>query len=185
MSSIADTYAKALINSCENEQDFFIFLEELQQMHKDLKSKEVKRFFISPAISLEQKKQVLTPCFKLFKFNNLISSFLFLLLDKKRWLELDLIIECLIHKAHQMKGIVLVEVESIKKMDLDLKQKLTKKLSQFFNKQIFLTEKQSSSNLIGGIKVCSKGLVFDDTLLFHLTQMENQIKRGSYENTSQ
>lgn len=184
MSLIADTYANALQTSFKKENDFFMFLEELQLLHKYLKPKEINQFFNSPMVSLEDKKQVLISCLKGFSFKDKISSFLFLLLDKKRWSELNSILTCLINTANKMKGIVLVEIKSAHKIDSNLKDKLIKKLSQFFNKKIALKETYSASNIMGGIKVCSNGLVFDDTLLFHLTQMENQIKRGSYVNTS-
>ena len=185
MSSIAYTYARTLRDffKAGQEKSFFSFLEELKQLNKNFSPKEVNSFFLSPAISLEQKKQVLKKLFNSFECNKLICSFLFLLLDKKRWREFSSILAYLINMENEMKGVTSVEVESVRAIDPELKEKLIKKLEQFFKKKISLKEKFSSTNLIGGIKIRSGGLVFDDTLLFHLTQMENQIRRYAHDYT--
>lgn len=185
VSHIAYTYARALKATFKEEQreNFFYFVEELNQLNKILSLQEVKSFFLSLTIPVEEKKQVLKKVFDSFQFNNLICSFLFLLLDKKRWGELDYILTCLLSMEKEMKGVISVEVESVHVLTDDLKEQLIEKLERFFNKKISLEEKSSSNELMGGIRVRSGGLVLDNTLLFHLTQMENQIRRNFYDCT--
>ena len=185
MSHISYTYARALKAAFkkENNQSFFSFVEELNQLNKILSLQEIKRFFLSLTVSVEEKKQVLKKVFVSFQFNDLICSFLFLLLDKKRWRELDDILICLHNMEEEIKGVISVEVKSVHALTDDLRGQLIENLEKFFNKKISLKEKSSSDELMGGIKVRSGGVVLDNTLLFHLIQMENQIRRNFYDYT--
>ncbi|MYE07533.1 MAG: hypothetical protein F4X95_02110, partial [Oligoflexia bacterium] len=125
MSLVAYTYAKALKESFKKEEKekFFSFLKELRELNKVLDLLEIKAFFISPVISVQEKKELLEKVFPLFMPNRsemdrpqasiplgkkltettegkpdqhtsreLLCSFLFLLLDKKRWGELNVIL---------------------------------------------------------------------------------------------
>lgn len=185
MSHIAYTYARAFKDSFEKEksEDFFSCVKELSQLRMSLQQLDIEFFFLSPAVSVEQKKQVLERLFKSLGFNNMVLSFLFLLLDRKRWKLLNSILEYLLSMEKEMKGVISVEVQSVHNLDSELKEQLIKKWEQVFNKKVLLKEKPPSQELIGGIKILSKGLVLNDTLLFHLTQMENQIRRNFYDYT--
>jgi len=187
MSAIAYTYARALKAGFTEEQteDFFSFVKELRSLNEALNEKEVKIFFLSPAVIVEQKKQALEKVFNSFKVNALIRPFLFLLLDRNRWGEMDAILNCLVNMEKKMKGFVSVKVESVRALTPDFREQLMKKLEKVFGKKISLEEKVSSQDLIGGVKVHSGGFVYDDTLLFHVKQMEIQIRRSFHDYTSQ
>ncbi len=186
MNYIAFTYARAFKGhfGTEETKSFFACVKELDQLNTALNQIEIKSFFISPAISIEQKKQVLKQLFESLKCNDLVCSFLFLLLDRKRWSLLHPVVTCLRDMERKMKGIVSVEVQAAHKLASALKEQLVETLEENFSKGVSLEEKKFSEALMGGIKIRSRGLVLDDTLLFHLTQMENQIRRGFYDYTS-
>ena len=183
VSFISYTYAKAFKESFSKEEPevFFTVVEELSQLNEALSSPEIKTFFLSPIILVEKKKQVLKKVFTSFKCNTFICSFLFLLLDKNRWKELNSILICLKKIVDDMRGYICVEVETVKPLSAFFKKELVEKISPFFNKKIFLKEIVSSKKCIGGLKIRAGGFVFDDTLLFHLKQMENQVRRSFYE----
>ncbi|MDE0120094.1 MAG: ATP synthase F1 subunit delta [Bdellovibrionales bacterium] len=186
MSLVAYNYARALKENFkkEQEEDFFSFLKELKELKKVLDLSEIKAFFISPVIPVKEKKEGLKKIFEKFTFDKLICSFLLFLLDKKRWKELNAILACLTDIENQMKGVLLAEVESVEPLSPDLQKSLEKTLEGFFGKKIFLTEKKASQKIIGGLRVRAQGFIFDDTLLFHLTQMKNQIRRNFHDYTS-
>ena len=186
VSLISYTYARALKNSFSKDQEeiFFIASMELNQLNETFNDPEVKAFFLSPVVLIEEKKQVLRKIFNSFKLNSLLCPFLFLLLDKKRWKELDSIVSCLRKMMNEMKGLVSVEVEAIETLSPVVKEELIEKLENFFNKKVSLKEKISSKELIGGLKIRAGGFIFDDTLFFHLRQLENQIRRNFYDYTS-
>jgi F-type H+-transporting ATPase subunit delta len=185
MSYIASTYARAFKGHFgpRETESFFSCVKELNQLNTALNQLEIKSFFISPAISIERKKQVLKQLFRTLKFNDLVCSFLFLLLDRKRWRSLSAIVKCLLDMERKRKGVVYVEVQAARKLPSGLKERLAETLEKGFGKEVSLEEKRSSAELMGGVKVRSEGLVLDDTLLFHLTQMENQIRRCFYDYT--
>ena len=176
---IAYTYAKALkdifVQGDGGEEGFFHFLEELKLLNQVLSQESMKSFFLSFVITVEEKKKVLKYLFDSLNFNTLIFSFLCLLLDKKRWKELDAILFCLSERADEMKGVAMVKVEYTGGLPASLKKELIEKLESFLNKKVSLKEEESG---VGGLKVSTKDLVFNDTLLFHLKQMENQIRRN-------
>ena len=176
---IAYTYAKALkdlfIQEGRKKDSFFHFLEELKLLNQVLNQESIKSFFLSFAITVEEKKKVLKSLFDSLDFNTLTFPFLCLLLDKKRWKELDAILFCLSEMVDEMKGMVVVKVEHTGRLPSSLKKELIEKLENFLNKKISLKEEESG---IGGLKISTKDLVFNDTLLFHLKQMENQIRRN-------
>lgn len=187
MSYIAGTYARALEESFENlpKKDFFTAVEELKTLKECFQSPEVKNFFLSPCWSLTQKKATLKKVFDFFKVQHLVCSFLFLLLEKKRWREFPTILTYLIDREKTLKGEMCVEVESSEPILTALKEKLIKKMEKTFNKKITLREKPTDKNLIGGLKIYAGGRIFDDTLKLHLTFMENQIRRNFYDYTGQ
>ena len=185
MSPISYTYAGALKDSFSKEErkSFFDVVTELSQLKEVLNEPKVKGFFLSPVVLVEEKKRVLRKVFTSFKCNVLLSSFLFLLLDKNRWRELESILICLRKMVDEMQGRIFVEMETVKPLSASLKKELVKKMGTFFNKKVFLNERISSQKLIGGLKIQAGGFVFDDTLFFHLRQMENQVRRGFYDYT--
>ena len=189
MSQIASVYAKALkkcfMEDGRGEEDFFSCLDELRRLNEVFRSRDVKAFFLYPFFSIEKKKQILKKVFVHFKFSHLGYSFLCLLLDKKRWGERDSILSRLTDMEHEMKGLVSVEVASTEALSIDLKNQLIKKLEKVFKKKISLKEKKRDKELIGGLKIRAGGFVFDDTLLFHLKRMKDQIRSNFYDNTSQ
>ncbi len=174
----AESYAKALRNCFEKgqEEDFLQVFEDLKKWAEVLNSAKAKRFFLSPVISLEIKKAVLKKVFNSFDFKALSQRFLFVLLEKKRWNILGDILKKLSEKEEDKKGLVRVEVETALPLSSGLRAELVKSLKNFFQKKILLKEKPPSPALKGGIRIKAKGLVFDDTLSFHLKLMENQIK---------
>ena len=176
---IAQTYAKALrdifLQEDKEEKVFFLFLEELKLLNQVLSQEPMKSFFLSFVVSVKEKKQVLKSLFDSLNLNSLIFAFLCLLLDKKRWKELNSILSCLSEMADEIKGVTVVKVEHKGKLSPSLERDLIKKLEGFLNKKVSLKTEESKT---GGLKISTKDLVFNDTLLFHLKQMENQIRRS-------
>ena len=182
---LATTYASAL-RACFLEDDteaFFSCIKEFKELNSIFSPLEIKKFFLSPAVPVEQKIESLKKVFNFSKVSEITAAFYFLLLEKKRWTEKTAIAGCLEKMEEEMRGIVSVKVESAQPLSKDLKEDLTRKLKAFFNREIFLKEKEASSELVGGVKIQAKGVLFDDSLLFHLKQMESQIRRNFHDHT--
>lgn len=188
MSSPAYSYAKAL-NELLNKEQLSECLKCFQQISQALKQEQ--QFFISPVYALDFKKQVLGTVLTSIKADSakpqvidLLKNFLFLLLDRGRWREWPKILQYLEEINQDQQNVVLAEVISAHPLSSGLKNQLKEKLEAFFKKSIVLRESRSS-DLLAGIKIKAGGFVFDDTMSFHLKQMELEAKRGFYVNTGQ
>ena len=198
MSNPAYSYAKALNEILVKEQ-LPDFLKFFQQIRPALQQEE--KFFISPMYALDFKKQVLNFILELLKTNstkkdlpdvkysssssihviNILKNVLFLLLDRGRWREWPRILQYLEEINQDLQNSVLAEVISSHPLEKDLKYQLQKKLESFFKKSVVLKE-SLSSKLLAGIKIKAGGFVFDDSISFHLKQMELEARRD-YVNT--
>ena len=176
--ALAQTYARALKEAFSplEQEAFFACVEELKTLSSVLEQEEVKKFFLSPIIPVSIKKQALQK--SAGAIGDKAFSFLCVLLERKRWKLFPTVVLCLGNEVEEMQGVVTAEVESAVPLSAEFLEKLKLKLKSFFNKEICLEIKPPLIELVGGIRVYAKGLVFDDTLLFHLTRMENQVRRG-------
>ena len=182
------SYAKALNELLEKEQ-LPEFLKCFQQISPALLQEEV--FFKSPVYALSLKKQALDVTLDSMKSAvknpqclNLLKNFLFLLLDRCRWKQWPKVLQQLEKINQDLQNVVVAEVISAHSLSSDLKNQLKKKLEAFFKKSIVLKESRSS-DLLAGVKIKAGGFVFDDSMSFHLKQMELEAKRGFYVSTSQ
>ena len=157
--------------STEQKNNFVDLVEKLNILNKVFQEEQdINLFFLSPAIPVTAKKQALKKVFESVSYKGLICSFLYLLLDKKKWSEWPAILNHLNHMKEESQGFMLVEVKSALALSKDLKEKLIQKLSQFFKKQVRL-QTSIDPHLIGGMQIRAKGFVFDDSLSYHLKRM--------------
>ena len=181
--SFAYSYAHALKDSFKDtslpahpQLDFFTAVKDLNKLDKAFQEPSINMFFLSPAISLEVKKQVLGKVFKSLNQTGFICSFVYLLLDKKKWGQWPAILKHLNNIKEASQGFVLAEVESAFPLSEELKEKLSQKLTLFLRKKPRFQE-ILNPHLIGGVKIRAGGFVFDDSLSYHLNQLENQAQR--------
>ena len=186
MSNPASSYAKAL-NELLGKEQLPEFLKYFQQISSALQQEEV--FFKSPVYTLDLKKQALDVALSSLKSDlgdsqclDLLKNFLFLLLDRGRWKQWPKVLQQLEKINQDLQNVVVVEVISAHTLSSDLKNQLKKKLEAFFKKSIVLKENRSS-DLLAGVKIKAGGFVFDDSMSFHLKQMELEAKRGFYVHT--
>ncbi len=169
--SFAYSYAQAL-NQASTEQDFPAVVEKLNTLNQVFEREtKLNMFFLSPAIPVEAKKQALKKVFESLNYKGLVCSFLYLLLDKKKWEDLPAIMKHLNNMKETSQGVLPAEVESAFPLSQDLKEKLAQKLKLFFGQPVLLNEK-IKPQLTGGIRVRAKGFVFDDSLSSHLKKLE-------------
>lgn len=153
--------------------NFCSMVEKLNIINKAFQEElEINLFFLSPAIPVEAKKQALKKVFNSLNYKGLICSFLYLLLDKKKWHEWSAVLKHLNNIKEESLGFLPVEVESTSPLSDDLKEKLIQKLNRFLGKQVQVQEKLNP-HLVGGIKIRAGGFVFDDSLSYHLKRMGN------------
>ena len=203
---IVESFAKALKEILQEENiSIGNFMAMFKQVHDVLNEKEIRPFFISPAVNREKKKEILKKALhpngdnqqntdnlrkkegdflEYNKTNRLILSFLFLLLDRNCFELVIPVTKSLILMNNEKMGKITANVQTNRSLSLDLKKAVKISLEKFFGCSVELRE-IVSSKYIAGLKVQALGVVFDNTTLFHLNQMENQIRSSFYDNKSQ
>ena len=130
---IAKNYAQALYELTNEE----IFLNEIKSVNECINQvKNIKQIFENPGIAKDEKKRIVET------FQSGVSrttmNFLYVLIDNKRFSLLPEIQNQLYKLVNQSKGIVLAEVYSAAKIDIDTLENLKQRLGKTFgqNKRI-------------------------------------------------
>ncbi len=148
---------------------YYAFVKEITPLAEELKK--YQQFFCSPVFSLEDKQRVLS--YVLQSASPEIKNFLYVLLVRGDFFLLESIVSGLLKKEMEMKNLLEATIETTVKLTTTIRQSFVQKLEQYFNKTIQLTEKINPL-LIGGFRLSVGGMVFDDSLLFHLKQISKQ-----------
>ena len=166
VSARAEVYARALFELTPTEET----LKRLGVVEKGLADPFIQEFLKSPLISRAEKKKVLQSALR--ESPPLERDFIFLLTDRNsasllgeiKWMFQYLLDE----KLERVRG----EVTSSRPLSLEEKTALQENLEKLLKKQVILEEK-ISSEYIGGLYIKAGGLIFNDTLDFHLKTFQN------------
>lgn len=171
---VSKTYASALFEVAIENNQLDQFREELNFVLDTFeKYPEFYRFYVTPQISKEEKKQVLQEVFK-GRLSIEVLNFFKIILDKRRTNDLNGIVKKYIQlvNAHQsiIEGIVITAIP-LKNED---KMRLEKKLSTMTNKKIQLKNEVDPS-IIGGILVRIGDKVIDGTIQSRLNELQKDL----------
>lgn len=169
-SPIVLTYASALKKLFLDEKDFINFIREIKILDA-IFQKEIFTFFCSPLVSSNIKKQLLKN--SLQKTSLIMLNFLYVLIDKKQFYLWPDIVDQIKREELKINLIVVAKVESATKLAKSTVQQIKKNLRRFFNKSIQLRE-IISPDVIGGIKIQAEGIIFNDTISFHLSNIKRR-----------
>ena len=166
VSGRAEVYARTLFELTPMEET----LMRLKTIEKGLADPFVQEFLKSPLIPRAEKKKILQPALR--EFPPLERNFVFLLTDRNAVPLLEEIKEMFQYLLDEKFLRVRGEVTSPRPLSPEEKTTLQKSLEKHLKKQVILEEKLSSEH-IGGLYVRVGGLVFNDTLDFHLKTFQN------------
>lgn len=129
----------------------------------------------SPMISIEQKKNLMTPLLE--KYNNrILKNFVLLLIQKKRLVLLDAIGTLIPLEINKINNILEVRVEtSVDFSDQD-KKNVHELLSKRFDKIIKPVFK-NTDEILGGFKVIVGDTIYDGTLENSLSRFKSSLKQ--------
>ncbi|MHC1720245.1 MAG: F0F1 ATP synthase subunit delta [Clostridiaceae bacterium] len=164
-------YALALYRVAEEKGKVDQFMDEMNQIVELVKKDANLRLLIEhPQVSTSQKKALFVNIFK-GKIEDDILSFLNLLLEKRRILELS-------SMFNQMKGIylekhntVIAEVKTVLPLLEEEKKELVQNLQNKFNKTITLKEEIDPA-ILGGVYVRIANEVIDGTVKSKIEDMK-------------
>lgn len=174
---IARNYAQALIELAGSDLALQeIFLSEIKTINESIfQIKNAKQIFENPAISKDEKKEIINKLFSQ-KVNQKILNFLFLLIDKQRFSLLPEIQDHLNKLVNKSRGIVIAEVSSASEIDPVTLENLRQRLESILGKKEKVTiESKIESDLIGGLKVKIEDLVYDGSIRGRLENLKRRL----------
>ena len=157
-SEVGEPYAQALMSLAQSKELTSQFGDIFRSLSSLLtESKEFKDFILNPVIKNDDKKAVLKQVLG-NDANPYLVNFLMLLVDKRRIVFLEPIVEQYLNLLRKLNQTVLAEVTSATELSDDQKQNVIEKVKAIAEARDVELRTSIDSNLIGGviIKVGSK-----------------------------
>ena len=170
----AKRYAKALFEITKDSELLEKVEADLRQIVQVVYSDdEIRNFLNHPQITREVKKEVINAGFS-NDISQITKNFLFQLIDNNRQDTLEGILSEYVEMANNYRGIIEVEALSISALNDQDKEKITKSLTERFNKQIRLKNIVDPS-IIGGLIIRVGDKVYDGSIETKLKVMKRSL----------
>lgn len=164
-------YANSLSKLSKSDQEFSAWVDKLKNLKKIInENPEVKAILSSPVIKIDSKMGLLKKIVN-GDTNSIISQFLFVLLEKRRWNLLEKIIDHLIEEIKNRSSVLELDLIVNETLSPDTKERLTKQLESKYGKKVFLHERIDPS-LIGGAVILGNSTMIDCSMIGRLDQMK-------------
>ena len=173
--SLAKRYAKALIKTIRDENEYILIKEELEAFQKLLEGNaEFKAGMETFLFSNRQKLEVLDTLNKKINFKEKTYNFLAALVEENRMPVLENIIQLLEELWFDANGIEKLKVYSAVTINPELENKLVEGLEKSFKKKIII-EKQIDPSLIAGLKVQRGSVFYDFSIQGNLKKLKDAL----------
>lgn len=168
-------YANSLSKLSKSDAEFSDWVNRLKGLKEIIDNQpDVKAILISPVIKIENKMVLLKKILN-GNWNSIVSQFLFVLLEKRRWNLLDGIINQLNEEIKRRSSVMELDIFVKEPLTPDTKEKITKQLESNYKKKVFLHEKIDPS-LIGGAVILGNSTLIDCSMIGRLDQMKIDLK---------
>lgn len=162
-SKIGEPYAQAIMSLAEQSN----LTEEFGRAFRDLdslltESPEFKDFVLNPVIKNEDKKEVLKKV--MGDANPYLVNFMMLLVDKRRIVFLEPIVEQYLSLLRKLNQTVLAEVTSATRLDREQEDKIVEKVKRIVEARDVELKTTVDPNLIGGVIIKVGSKVIDASL---------------------
>ncbi len=175
---IARRYAKALFMVGKGENKLEAFGEILKDVLAFLEENpEVESALVSPVFPADLKHQVVEQIIKAFDMDEIMASFLKLLVERRRIQHLRQIIMCFQEFLDEEMGVVRAVVRTAVPLPDDLKDKIAEVLAQVSGKQVAL-QLEEDPEIIGGVVARIGDMVWDGSIRSQLEGFKESIGRG-------
>lgn len=160
ISTIAKTYANSLFNSDSNYNDVLSDLNTVLDVTKN--SKDFMQVMQNPAISADTKFEIIDEVFK-NDLSEKVLNFIKILVEKNRFNEFEQIVQAYSDELDKINNLQRVEVISAVELSDNQKQRVSEKLQQKLQKNIFVNWTQDKE-IIGGLVIKIDDEVIDSSL---------------------
>ena len=162
-SEISEPYAQALMSLAQQND----LAEQFGETFRDLESllsesREFKDFVLNPVINNEDKKSVLKQV--MGDANPYLLNFIMLLVDKRRIIFLESIVEQYLSLLRKLNQTVLAEVTSARELNDEQKDRIVEKVKGIVEARDVELKTSVDPNLIGGVIIKVGSKVIDASL---------------------
>lgn len=164
-------YAKALFSLAQDEHRHREVRSEIESLRELFDgTREIRDALLTPAHPASERKAALRAIADHASIGTLVQNFLSYLIDQRRLIDFNAIVEAFGELADQAEGMVTAEVVSASPMDDRRKDRLRRALSERTGQEVRL-EIEVDPSLIGGAIAKVGDLVFDGSLRTQLGQL--------------
>jgi F-type H+-transporting ATPase subunit delta len=176
--TVARRYAKALLLIGKEDDKTETYREELDGFARLIeREKELEQAICNPLYDVAGRRKVLVSILEKLNLSKVMTAFLILLFDKKRFGFLSNANEFYQILADELQGIARANLVSATELSSETVEKIRTTLSNMTGKDIVL-EVEQDLGLIGGIVSRIGDLVLDGSIKSQLLNMRESLKRG-------
>jgi len=173
--STSQSYAIALYAIAKENAEINKIEDEMKSLKKLLReSIDFKEMILSPAVTKEDKKNVIYSIADNNNFSKTIKNFLGLVSIKNRLFFLEKIIESFLNLVSNNKGELKAKLISSKKLSTEEQNKIQSDLSSDFKSQLNIDYKYDPS-LIGGLIIQVGSIMVDTSIKNKLKKLEQSM----------
>ena len=171
---IAKRYATALFNAALDKKIEGEINEELQSFRTLLADNpSFRAFLLSPQVLTEDKTKLLEDALG-GRAVRLFYEFVMLVIDKKRFLVIDEMIDAYNYLYERHLGVVEVKAITAVPMAEKMAESIRKRLSDVIGKKVRLTQ-QVEPDIIGGIILIMEDKIIDGSVRFELEKLKREL----------
>ena len=171
----AKSYALALYEICKENSELDKVENEMKSFRQLIKeSSDFKEMILSPAVSKDDKKNVIFSIFEKNKFSKNLKKFFGFLSMKNRLFYLSEIVESFLNLVSNSKGEIKAKLFSSKELSSEEKEKIKNELSQHFKSSLNLDYKYDPT-LIAGLIIQIGSVMIDTSIKTKLKKLEKNM----------
>ena len=175
-SEISEPYAQALMSLAQQNDLADQFGDTFRDLDALLsESQEFKDFVLNPVIKNEDKKAVLKQV--MGDANPYLTNFIMLLIDKRRIIFLDSIVEQYLNLLRKQNQIVLAEVTSARELNDEQKDKIVERVKRIVEARDVELKTKVDPSLIGGVIIKVGSKVIDASLRGQLRRISISLNK--------
>lgn len=173
--TVEKTYGKALYDAAEELGKVQLFLEEIQAI-RELLLREPDFFELikTPIVSGSEKKKIVEEVFS-GRISQEVLNFLYVLIDKRRTINLPRIVDQYISYVEQSKGYTQGVIYSTADLSAEQISGFEEKTGRLLSKKVTL-ENRLDASLLGGVKIMVEGKIIDASIRKRLMDLSGSIR---------
>ena len=178
--STSKSYAIALYELSKESAELDKVEEEIKSLKKLLnESLDFKEMVMSPAVVIEDKKNIINIIAEKYNFSGTLKKFLNFMVAKNRIFFLSKIIESFLNLASNNKGELEAKLISAKELSTEEQNKIQNELSKDFKSQLNINYKHDP-NLIAGLIIQVGSVMVDTSIKTKLKKLEKNMVEAQY-----